>query len=120
MPEFSDVSSLISQVRDGNARAAEELVRRFEHELQPEIRQYLRKGRIRRVVDSQDIYQSVFASFFIRLSLGEYDLDSSTLSSRQVKRMESVSLHRLIALERISHSGLPERTIRFPSVRQPD
>jgi len=45
----------------------------------PEIRRAVRvrltDPRLRRVLDSADVCQSVFANFFLRVSLGEYDLD---------------------------------------------
>ena len=40
------------------------------------MRIHLRDVRLRRVLDSTDICQSVLASFFVRAALGQYDLDT--------------------------------------------
>jgi RNA polymerase sigma-70 factor (ECF subfamily) len=68
-PEF------VRRVRAGDARAAEELVRRYEAAIRLEVRMRLRDPRLRRVFDSMDICQSVLASFFVRTAAGQYDLN---------------------------------------------
>ncbi len=40
------------------------------------VRIHLRDARLRRVLDSMDICQSVLASFFVRTALGQYELDT--------------------------------------------
>jgi RNA polymerase sigma-70 factor (ECF subfamily) len=71
-----DYADFIRRVRAGDERAAEELVRRFEPEIRLEVRTWLRlrDPRLRRVFDSMDVCQSVLASFFLRATIGEYDL----------------------------------------------
>jgi RNA polymerase sigma-70 factor (ECF subfamily) len=71
-PTFRD---LIRRVRAGDAQAAAELVHRYEPAIRRTVRARLRDGRLRRVLDSLDICQSVLASFFVRASLGGYELD---------------------------------------------
>jgi RNA polymerase sigma-70 factor (ECF subfamily) len=66
---------LITAVRAGDATAATDLVRRYEPEVRREVRFLLRDPFLRRTFDSMDICQSVMGSFFLRASLGEYDLD---------------------------------------------
>jgi RNA polymerase sigma-70 factor (ECF subfamily) len=39
------------------------------------VRVRLRDSRLRRLIESVDICQSVFASFFVRTALGQYDLE---------------------------------------------
>jgi RNA polymerase sigma-70 factor (ECF subfamily) len=71
--EFHD---LLARVRAGDQQAATDLVRQFEPELRRAIRVRLSDPRLRRVVDSVDVCQSVLANFFIRARLGELDLAS--------------------------------------------
>jgi RNA polymerase sigma-70 factor (ECF subfamily) len=70
-PEF------IRRVRAGDERAAAELVRRYEPAIRRAVRVRLHDTRLRRLIESVDICQSVFASFFVRCSLGQYDLDNA-------------------------------------------
>jgi RNA polymerase sigma-70 factor (ECF subfamily) len=72
-----DYAGFIRRLRAGDESAAEELVRRYEPEIRLETRVMLRMrdARLRRVMDSVDVCQSVLASFFLRASIGEFDLD---------------------------------------------
>jgi RNA polymerase sigma factor (sigma-70 family) len=65
---------LIERVRAGDNKAAEELVRYYEPTIRRVARVRLVDARLRRAFDSMDICQSVFASFFVRAALGQYDL----------------------------------------------
>src|SRR5436190_21540011 len=67
-------TELIQRVRAGDERAAADLVRRYEPEIRREVRFLLRDPFLRRSFDSMDVCQSVLGSFFLRASLGEYDL----------------------------------------------
>jgi RNA polymerase sigma-70 factor (ECF subfamily) len=69
-----DFGDLLTRVRAGDQRAATDLVRRLEPELRRAVRVRLGDPRLRRVVDSVDICQSVLANFFVRVRLGEFDL----------------------------------------------
>jgi RNA polymerase sigma-70 factor (ECF subfamily) len=69
-------AELILRVRSGDERAARELVRRYEPTIRRAVRVRLRDPRLRRLIESVDICQSVFASFFVRSALGQYDLKS--------------------------------------------
>ena len=66
--------NFLDRVRAGDQRAAEELVRMYEPEIRREVRLRMRDPRLRRDFDSIDICQSVLGSFFVRASLGQYDL----------------------------------------------
>jgi hypothetical protein len=57
-------ADFIQRIRGGDARAAEELVRRYESVIRVEVRHRLSDPRLRRLFDSMDISQSVLASFF--------------------------------------------------------
>ena len=76
MPEQSQFQDLIRRVRDRDEAAAAELVKRYESAIRRVIRINLRDARMRRVLDSMDICQSVLASFFVRTALGQYELES--------------------------------------------
>lgn len=74
MPEqFQD---LIRRIRKRDEGAAAELVQRYESAIRRVVRIHLRDARLRRVLDSMDICQSVLASFFVRTALGQYELDT--------------------------------------------
>jgi len=72
---LADLQNLLTQVRQGNSRAATEFVERFAPEIRTEVRQHLRAGRIRRLVDSEDVCQSVLATMLLRLADGEFQLE---------------------------------------------
>jgi RNA polymerase sigma factor (sigma-70 family) len=67
--------NLIRRVRMGDQEAAAELVRRYEPSIRRVARVRLMDSRLRRTFDSMDICQSVFASFFVRATLGDYELE---------------------------------------------
>jgi RNA polymerase sigma-70 factor (ECF subfamily) len=73
-PSFAE---LIRRVRAGDERAAVEILRRYEPAIRRVVRLRLRDPKLRRLVESVDICQSVFASFFLRAALGQYDLEDS-------------------------------------------
>jgi RNA polymerase sigma-70 factor (ECF subfamily) len=74
-PPFAD---FIGRIRAGDARAAEELVRKYESAIRVAVRARLTDPALKRVFDSVDICQSVLGSFFLRAAAGEYDLDEPT------------------------------------------
>ncbi len=76
MSDTESFTDLILRVRAGENAAAAELVRRYEPAIRRVVRVHLRDPRLRRVLDSTDVCQSVLASFFVRANLGQYDLDS--------------------------------------------
>jgi RNA polymerase sigma-70 factor (ECF subfamily) len=72
MPDEFD--ELIERLRAGDADAAEQLVRQYEPVIRVHVRSQMRDPRLRRAFDSLDVCQSVLGSFFVRASLGQYDL----------------------------------------------
>jgi hypothetical protein len=74
MPEPTPFAELIRRVRAGDAQAADELVRRYEEPIRRAVRMQLRDSRLRRVLDSTDVCQSILANFFVRAGLGQFDL----------------------------------------------
>jgi RNA polymerase sigma-70 factor (ECF subfamily) len=75
-PDENQFRDLMRRARQRDEAAAAELVRRYESAIRRVVRIHLRDARLRRVLDSMDICQSVLASFFVRTALGQYDLDT--------------------------------------------
>jgi len=67
---------LVQQVRAGDQASAAELVRRYEPAIRRAVHVRLSDDRLRRLLDSMDVCQSVLASFFVRAALGQYELDT--------------------------------------------
>lgn len=67
----------VEQVRNGDVAAQETLVRRFEPLLRRVVHLKLTDERLRRIWDSEDIAQSVFAEFLKRITRGEFELSSA-------------------------------------------
>src|SRR5690349_13542952 len=70
------IAELITRLRAGDGRAAEELVRDYESVLRVAVRARLTDPTMIRLMDSGDVCQSVLASFFARAAAGQFDLDS--------------------------------------------
>jgi RNA polymerase sigma factor (sigma-70 family) len=86
----TEIQGLIARVRAGDQAAASELVRDYEPHIRRAIQIQLRDPRIRSTLDTADICQSVMASFFARLALGQYDLsEPGRLASLLVKMARS-------------------------------
>jgi RNA polymerase sigma-70 factor (ECF subfamily) len=74
MSDAAPFHDLMCRVRAGDTAAAEELFRSFEPQVRLEARLRLRDPRLRRLVDENDLCQSVMLSFFVRARLGQYDV----------------------------------------------
>jgi RNA polymerase sigma factor (sigma-70 family) len=75
MVEDSAFSELLRRVREGDQDAAVELVTRYESAIRRAVRIKLADSRLKGVLDSMDICQSVMGSFFYRAALGQYQLE---------------------------------------------
>src|SRR5688500_10046263 len=75
MTEDERFRELVQRVRQGEQAAATDLVQQFEPEIRRAVRVRLTDPRLRRVLDSMDICQSVMANFFQRVTSGEFDLN---------------------------------------------
>jgi RNA polymerase sigma-70 factor (ECF subfamily) len=74
--EDDQFRELVRRVRARDDEAATQLMRRYESAVRRVVRIHMRDSRLRRVLDSMDICQSVMATFFARAALGQYDLES--------------------------------------------
>jgi RNA polymerase sigma-70 factor (ECF subfamily) len=75
LAEDESFVDLVRKVRAGDADASAELVRRYEPAIRIVVRGRLTDPGLRRLLDSMDICQSVFANFFVRATAGEFELD---------------------------------------------
>jgi RNA polymerase sigma factor (sigma-70 family) len=66
---------MMVRVRAGDQDAAAELVREFEPEMHRVILRRLNRLKLSRVLDMADICQSVLATFFVRASAGQFELN---------------------------------------------
>ncbi|MEM9512762.1 MAG: ECF-type sigma factor, partial [Cyanobacteria bacterium P01_E01_bin.48] len=69
-------NQLMNRIRRGDESAASELIDRYEPEIRREIRLRLTNPKLRRVIDTMDISQSVFGNFFVRAAYGQFELAS--------------------------------------------
>ena len=65
MPD-DDFVGFLARVRSGDAQAAENLVRQYEAVIRREVRLRLTNPSVYRLLDDDDVCQSVLASFFVR------------------------------------------------------
>jgi RNA polymerase sigma factor (sigma-70 family) len=75
MSEETSFADLLRRVRGGDEEAAAELVRRYEPAIRVAVRVRLTDSRLRRLVDSVDICQSILAQFFVRAASGQFELE---------------------------------------------
>jgi RNA polymerase sigma factor (sigma-70 family) len=80
LSDQNSFSSLIERLRRGDNEAARSLLLRYEPVLRRIVAMRLMDRKLRGVVDTEDICQSVMGSFFVRLGLGQYEIiDESDL-----------------------------------------
>jgi RNA polymerase sigma factor (sigma-70 family) len=100
---------LLALVRSGDPEASAELVRQYEPDIRLAIRARLTDPRLRRLLDSMDICQSVLASFFVRVGAGQYELDQPEQLLRLLKTM---------ARNKLFHAADKQRACRRDYRRQ--
>ena len=74
--QTNSFAELIREVRRGNERAAETLMRLYEPQVRRAIRIRMRDRSLRQFLDSVDISQSVMANFFNHLQSGDFTIHS--------------------------------------------
>lgn len=72
--DTSNFRALITRVRSSDPTAAEELHRAYGDQLQRIVRVRMTDLQLRRQMDSMDVCQSVFADFFVRMAMGQFDI----------------------------------------------
>lgn len=98
-PSFAE---FIRRIRAGDERAAAELVERYEPAIRRAVRVRLRDPRLRRLIESADICQSVLATFFVRAALGQYDLENP---DQLLKLLATIARNKLAGQANREHAG---------------
>jgi DNA-directed RNA polymerase specialized sigma24 family protein len=75
MAEEASFRDLMRRVQAGDPQAALEIVRNYEWAIRLQVRVRLTQPDLRRLLDSMDIVQRVWASFFPRVVAGQYEVD---------------------------------------------
>lgn len=125
---LAEFRELLRQARQGSPAAAEEMIRRYESEIRREVHLRLTDPRLRRLLESMDICQSVMASFFVRLWAGQYEIE---YPGQLVRLLLSMTKHKLIdqarfwtAARRDLHREVsrdaPDGDALTPAVQDPD
>ncbi|HEV8070568.1 MAG TPA: ECF-type sigma factor [Planctomycetaceae bacterium] len=84
---------LMQRLRVGDEKAAVELHALYAEQLQRIVRVRLTQPALRRQMDSIDICQSVFADFFLRTAMGQYDPRSP---AELLRLLAAMARHRLL------------------------
>jgi RNA polymerase sigma-70 factor (ECF subfamily) len=87
-------ASFLNRVRAGDDQAAADLVKGYEPIIRRELRLRLTDPSVYRVMDDGDICQSVLASFFVRASLGQFELSDPAQLRQLLLRMARNKLAR--------------------------
>jgi RNA polymerase sigma factor (sigma-70 family) len=74
MADRNDFADLLTRVCAGDEQAVEELIRRYQPMIRREVRLRLENAALRRMFDSSDVCQSVWASFYARARAGLSDI----------------------------------------------
>jgi RNA polymerase sigma factor (sigma-70 family) len=87
MSDAPKLSDLLTRLRSGEAAAADEFVRDYGPAVRVAVRTRLTDPHLRRQFDSEDVCQSVLASFLARTALGELTPDDAGGLIRLLVRM---------------------------------
>lgn len=101
MNEEEIFGNLIRQVRLGDQQAAEELVRLYEPLVRRELRIKMTDRRMARIFDTVDVCQSIWSSFFARVTAGQYDLGNS---QQLAKLLVTMARNKLASQARRNHA----------------
>jgi RNA polymerase sigma factor (sigma-70 family) len=119
MASDDSFASFIRRIRAGDARAAEELVKKYEPAIRMEVRMRLGDPRLGRVFDSMDICQSVLGSFFLRAAGGQYDLEEPSQLIRLLVGMARNKLNFQIRKQRAKRRDHRRAQALDPAVFDP-
>ena len=92
-----EFAAFVKRIHSGDEQAARDLIKEFEPEVRRAARVRLTDSRLRRLVDSIDICQSVFGRFFKGVSAGDFELDSS---DQLLAVLTTMTRNRIIDLHR--------------------
>ena len=93
---------LVRRIADNDSAAAERLVRLYEPALRRFIRLRLTDPRLRQLLDSTDVSQSVFGEFFAFAATGQLNLDEP---GQLVNLLATMARRKLLNRTRDHHAG---------------
>ncbi len=96
-------ADFLRRVCAGDESAATELVQRYEPALRLEVQFRMTDPKLRRLLDPADLCQSVLKSFFIRVTTGQFELDSQE---------KLLALLRAMARNKIAHEARKQKAQR--------
>jgi RNA polymerase sigma-70 factor (ECF subfamily) len=102
----SSFDDLMRRLRAGDQAAATEVVRRYEGAICRAVHFRLRDAHLRSVLDSADVCQSVFASFFVRVAAGQYQLETT---EQLVKLLATMARNKVASQARKEHAERRDR-----------
>ena len=101
MSDGGTFADFVGRIRAGDERAAADLVGRYEPAIRLAVRARLGDRRLRRVLDSMDLCQSVLKSFFVRAASSQYDLETP---EQVLKLLTAMARNKLASQARKQHS----------------
>jgi RNA polymerase sigma-70 factor (ECF subfamily) len=120
MPTDNTFTEFLRRIRAGDDEAAAELVRRFEPVIRREVRLRLTDPALFGLFDSGDFCQSVLLSFFVRASLGQYELNRpEDLRNLLLRMARNKVADRLRQLRRQPADGRRERAADVEGLELP-
>jgi RNA polymerase sigma factor (sigma-70 family) len=108
---MSRLQELLGRIRAGDGAAAEEFYRSYEPHVRSVIRARLRIPGARRISDSSDLCQIVFANFLVGSAVGRYDVDDSTAIK---KLLATIAARRVVELTRRPELRHPAQPLKGP------
>jgi RNA polymerase sigma-70 factor (ECF subfamily) len=102
MSDGGTFAEFVGRLRAGDERAAADLVGRYEPVIRVAVRARLGDRRLRRVLDSMDLCQSVLKSFFARAAAGHYDLERP---DQLVRLLVSIARNKVAGQARRQRAG---------------
>lgn len=104
-PSFQD---MLQRVRRGDAESIVQFVAKYEPFIRRTVRYRLARGTLKSLADSVDICQSVLGSVLIRLSAGEYEVDSEDGLQRL---LATVAMNKFRSILRREHAQKRDRRL---------
>jgi RNA polymerase sigma factor (sigma-70 family) len=114
MDEDLSFQSLLGRLRRGDEAAWAEFISQHEGEVRRVIRSRLGTV-LRPVLDSADVWQSVLASFFVRVTLGQFELAGS---HDLVKLLGRMARNKVVSQGRKQQAGRRDRRRAAPGAAE--
>lgn len=122
MSQDQDFRNLLHRVRQGEQSAMTQLVEEYGPALRVAVRVRLGDAALRQLVDSPDVCQSVLINFFVRVTAGQFQLDSPQQLLRLLQTMARnhvTNLARRHQADRRDHRRLRDHLAAASEVADP-